>query len=864
MTQRYQSILITLLITFVLINNSQTFSQTTQTRQNLDELPLCKTDFILSQQSLDLLKLNLIAAIEEGRLDEIYELSSRLSNSLYSAIPQDINFKGIPAKLYKGVLLLSKSTKYKTTKVVELFFLTAKLFQHTYSKQNMFIPFVYREAGDYLFQAQNYEFAIHCFRKSISENLYFSTDHKASILQRIGLCYIKLNDSTIAEKILYESIDQYHKVAEPDSTDLGLIYNNLGVLFAQKEDYSASESNYLLAIKYYSQRENKNELRISFVHNNLGNLEHSMGNFTKAISYYQQSLNIRSSLLPEKSKQLTHSFYNIGYCHFQLNNIDSALYYCQKSMICNVYDFNNLDISTNPKKLSCISTPSLIVSLTDKSQYLLKRYNSPKGISDDLNIALNSISLAKSLFMSLNSDLAAIKSKLAWVESNDRINQLCKLASLYSNKDDKSKIETLIEIDNNKNKNHEFILSYNLKNEIGNIPRLENEISQHALYRSGNIKTIGSQEFSTQDYLKYQQFTKDQSSQNTELTIDNISSIQTNLDNDDLIISFGLIDHICIIHFISQHQVIAESIDINNLESLISNHNNRIQRIEDPTYTGTKIFDDLLKNFYPIIEPYSNLIIIPDGFLFDLPFETITVINRDGSPKFLVSKHNISYGFSLKSVSNKFKEILNPEFYYVGFSPFGYLNQSSDHETSLVSNYEKNSLLKYADNEISNAIETFRNNGYRSVGFYGCEATPIQLKTSGTNANIIHIATHNYLDPDNPWMSKVKFSADSLFESGDIYLQYIYHLNISTNLLILNACSTSKGKLFTGEGHISVARAFACNRIDNLIMTRWSIIDKTTSNFMKAFYKSYTNNNNPSKSLSEVKRQFINSPFSHP
>jgi hypothetical protein len=76
--------------------------------------------------------------------------------------------------------------------------------------------------------------------------------------------------------------------------------------------------------------------------------------------------------------------------------------------------------------------------------------------------------------------------------------------------------------------------------------------------------------------------------------------------------------------------------------------------------------------------------------------------------------------------------------------------------------------------------------------------------------------------------------------------------------VVLSACETGIGKLYKGEGAMSVARGFQFAGAQNLLFSLWKVNDYTTSVFMTDFYKNIKNNVPYFKANADAKIAFLN------
>jgi CHAT domain-containing protein len=122
----------------------------------------------------------------------------------------------------------------------------------------------------------------------------------------------------------------------------------------------------------------------------------------------------------------------------------------------------------------------------------------------------------------------------------------------------------------------------------------------------------------------------------------------------------------------------------------------------------------------------------------------------------------------------------------------------------------------------------------------GCLATPDGLRQAATAApQLLHIATHGYVDALRPRLSALALSRDSASSSdGGVFgLLDILDIRLNSRLVVLSACDTSRGRLLPGEGVLGPAQAFLQSGAASVLASYWRIDDAATAAFMRSFYK---------------------------
>jgi CHAT domain-containing protein/Tfp pilus assembly protein PilF len=280
-----------------------------------------------------------------------------------------------------------------------------------------------------------------------------------------------------------------------------------------------------------------------------------------------------------------------------------------------------------------------------------------------------------------------------------------------------------------------------------------------------------------------------------------------------------------------------------------------------------------------IPESVENLIIVPDGILYSLPFETLIPNSRDKplEDDYLIAKYKISYvpsssallflsGNNVKHGSQKgLLAFGNPSYMLRGSSKEKkpktgiqilremYLDQGFDF-----------SPLPNAEREILEISSYFAENK-RDI-YLKDEAREERFKEAPLkDYEIIHFACHGFLAEEFPFRSALVLSLDDdPQEDGFLQVRELYNLRLKADLVVLSACQTGKGKLERGEGILGFPRVFFYAGARSVMLTLWRINDESTAKFMSLFYRYLSEGNDKAQALRLTKLEMINSKFSHP
>jgi CHAT domain-containing protein/tetratricopeptide (TPR) repeat protein len=121
----------------------------------------------------------------------------------------------------------------------------------------------------------------------------------------------------------------------------------------------------------------------------------------------------------------------------------------------------------------------------------------------------------------------------------------------------------------------------------------------------------------------------------------------------------------------------------------------------------------------------------------------------------------------------------------------------------------------------------------------GCAAVPTALhRAASGHVDLLHIATHARVDSQRPRLSALALTPEHRGDgtASAFGLLDILGLKLSSSLVVLSACETSRGRLLPGEGVLGPAQAFLQAGAGAVLASYWRVDDLATSKFMQQFY----------------------------
>ncbi|MBN1698140.1 MAG: tetratricopeptide repeat protein [Spirochaetales bacterium] len=307
------------------------------------------------------------------------------------------------------------------------------------------------------------------------------------------------------------------------------------------------------------------------------------------------------------------------------------------------------------------------------------------------------------------------------------------------------------------------------------------------------------------------------------ITPTTLADIQKDIPAGSLILEYFISDNGLYIFCIGKDYFFAKSVEIETavLERSVLDYLRLCQkphspRMNDLVKEGKKLYTVLIKPVEKEMEMFENIVIVPFGILYYLPFHAL-ITDECTDPHYLVETKRVSYTTSatftdmLKADKRKLKNILA-----LG-NPDGSLPAAS----------KEIEMLKK---------EVFTTN---AVILTKSEATKEKFFMYAKNYDIIHLATHGVI-LNNPLESYLLFAGKTNEEKRLTLLEVAGYtaLREKTGLVFLSACQTAMDTSGgNGSELLSLAEAFAMAGPPTLIATLWEVDDVSTSEFVISFYR---------------------------
>lgn len=248
----------------------------------------------------------------------------------------------------------------------------------------------------------------------------------------------------------------------------------------------------------------------------------------------------------------------------------------------------------------------------------------------------------------------------------------------------------------------------------------------------------------------------------------------------------------------------------------------------------------------------ENLIIEPDAELCFLPFEVLIAKTSDDNEDFrqhdyLLKHHTINYVYNAKMLLKQADK---------------WSWRLSKKVLAVAPDFKRN----------QQGFDSLRNNVSEVMELEKSWAADIAIKKHATKANfiklssnydILHLSTHGLMYPENADSSFVAF-VDEKQRIEKLNVAAINQMTLNADLVTLSACQTASGRVYYGEGMMSIGKAFLAAGAHNFVASIWNADDAYSFELMKNFYEILKQEKSVDVALRKAKLSCLENDKAHP
>ncbi len=723
------------------------------------------------------------------------------------------------------------------------------------------------------------------------------SDDRANCLDAIGQVYNNNENKQLAIQYLEQAFKMRRKLFGPQSIEAANSYNNLGQVFLKTDPLQAIiyfnrakgiyedklGNNSIRALRanlniafaemeqenYDDALNQLNEVKLiydaiypgehpikAYILTIIGNVHLKKEEYERALLNGNEALEMYISLFGEKHPDVANTYYLIGEIHKAKSEFKVSVEFYQRALYANLPDQVYSDVYDLPILQNYFNGDILLRTLQAKAIALGALHFEKSLNVKDLVGAIDTYRKCDDL-------ITIIRRKRLNEQDKLRLGQIAKevyesgiqLSLILSEQSfnrkkyiqtafdfcERSKSSVLLEaITESKAKkfagipDEQIVLEDSLKDEIS---YLEQQLAQQENADNQEMKDLlFSYQNTYRDFIsnletnypQYYSLKYDQS-------IATIASVQKHLTNNMAMLSYFLGDKELYIFIITNKGMRAErKPKESNFEKQASALRNAIK------YNSKSAFLKTSRSLHSLLIPslptnISELVILPDGVLGTLPFESFVDANDKSddyiNAKFLIKDYHISYDYSATLFNDRVADDqqINPEILLIA-------------PVSFEENEVRMNPLPGSEKEIDEIRYLFMGSSNAPKIQVGSEASEANFKKENLGKyRYLHFATHGLVNESEPALSRI-FLKPGSNEDGSLYTGEIYNLNIDADLVTLSACETGLGKVAKGEGIVGLSRALQYAGANNIIVSLWQVADASTAQMMIEFYKYNLNN----------------------
>lgn len=687
---------------------------------------------------------------------------------------------------------------------------------------------------------------------------------------KLGSIHLKLKDYKTAEDFFNKALDIYTKNEQKNYIGIADAYYYKGIVHEYYKDIETAKSCYEKSKGYYENIFGNNYdeayLNIMLTYSNFysknGYADKAIEMATNAYNYLVKNQGEVTNLEYSQLVNLANIYYESKNYSEASKHINKALKTLANSSASKTNQLNALHVSFNkPTALLLKSKIELQVNSTKDSIFLKRQYSNLKEaiailekqktiVTEDQNVSIildnndevfeYSKHIALLLYKETNNP-KYLREVLSFHESKlyNKIRQQLNVQANFSSEDIPNSI-----LEQEKQ----------LKETLNSALNIEDGLEE---FMQANTEWMNFLEFLKRDFPKYYELRYASISKS-------LSVVDANIPKNTSIIRYVFIDEQLYAFVIQKDSIEVYDLDTNMLNNVLKAKDKENALLEDNLDFNNDLYRALWEPFADAIID-NNIIIVPDGKLFNLSFEILTPKKLNSfkliAENSLLSQYNISYNYSLLLI-NKNK---TPKFFennFVAFTPEFNDQMKSNYRTAITDSvFLDKTYLTLLPQPFSKDLAQSSSKLFDGKSFINENASKQIFTRQAKEHKIIHIGTHAESNNVSPELSRLIFAKnvnDTIFsEDNSLYTYEIYNQNLSSNLAILTACETGKPTYQAGEGMISLAHAFNYAGSESILTSLWKIDEKSSTQIIESFYKNLKDGLPKDEALKKAKLDYL-------
>lgn len=251
--------------------------------------------------------------------------------------------------------------------------------------------------------------------------------------------------------------------------------------------------------------------------------------------------------------------------------------------------------------------------------------------------------------------------------------------------------------------------------------------------------------------------------------------------------------------------------------------------------SARKLYDFLLKPAHAQLSGKNNVVIAPDSYLWDLPFQSL--LNASG--RFIIEDASINYAPSLTVLREMTKRRMNLDAARAPATLLALGNPVLGRETvnrvGMTLRDGNLDPLPEASDEVKALARLY--GAQRSKVYVGAEAREDRVMSEAGRASVLHFTTHGTLNNASPMYSHLTLAEGGPNDDGLLEAWELMQLDLKAELAVLSACETARGRIGAGEGVIGFSWAMFIAGVPSTVVSQWKVESASTRDLMVNFHR---------------------------
>lgn len=251
----------------------------------------------------------------------------------------------------------------------------------------------------------------------------------------------------------------------------------------------------------------------------------------------------------------------------------------------------------------------------------------------------------------------------------------------------------------------------------------------------------------------------------------------------------------------------------------------------------------------------DRLLIVPDGALSYLPFDVL--LQKEVPEKELGIYGNDSYAYLAREFETS----------YAYSATLHRLMREAQVPAG------QSGVLLFHGLDFDDQSETIRS-AFEEAGF-GADYVEVLDQEGSVNAlvdrgkdhQVVHFSVHGVINGDDPAFSYLQLRSSGTGSMSDslLSLSRLYALELPVEMVFTSACNAGVGRLYEGEGVLSLARGFAYAGAKSLVTTLWAVSGGASNQLLADFYQELGDGARKDEALFTAKQKMLGrGEYAHP